>query len=558
MWPAIALALLAVDYGPLPGFTPKPSSTVVIGDPAGPLDHSRVDDTTNITAQVVTDVLLRQRLAPSHPQYLSDTDLLYRRYIWMPPWANASWLGVHITQVNSVCSSLRNDVLVQPEILENGRLVAWDLRKLAPDHNDLQLLLITWRSMSVQEPYFHVEVPAIVGTVATYPHEHIDGKVYHARKFVPAPHVLEGYTFLEKVTHCFAPLLRADDFLRRISSTQENGRYYHFMTFIRHGKRLNEREIDALFGISINLSRFVKGDDRAAMFQSAVSGKTRTVEQNKGALGYKRTTYDINDGDVDPFRHGIYNLLDFVNKARGKEIIYERANGLYAYMLTDGVGNLVDVAPSTIATDHMVPAPHSANLYPSISCIRCHGPTGGVQLVRNEVPTLLGGNVGDIDLFDDLSSAADREATIARIVGLYAAGDKFQEDLFTSKSRYADAVFRCTDGLGAKEEDTTVKFASELSSQFGRYWYSQDLFNGNVNADVAMLELGIQVKPGEGPITMRRVMPYRRADLVIDGNTVELTDPALGALKRGLSIRRQDWQRVYAYAAYLMSQYRKE
>ena len=39
------------------------------------------------------------------------------------------------------------------------------------------------------------------------------------------------------------------------------------------------------------------------------------------------------DEDVDAERHPIYELLDFVNRARGKEIIFERSNGLLGYLL---------------------------------------------------------------------------------------------------------------------------------------------------------------------------------------------------------------------------------
>ena len=511
-----------------------------------------------IPNQCFKDVTIRSALPPDHSAYLSPDDLLFRRYVWLPPWMTNDDLQVHILAVNLACNN--SGLLVEPEILEDGWLVAWDLRKLARDQADLLNKLIVWRSLGVKEPFFHAEVPKILGgAVACPPFEHIDGKTYHARRFVPAPHVAARYAELEVRLNCFAPLLRADDFLRRVMSTIEGGRYYHFAGFIIHGRRLTEAEIFAHVGLSVAVSRKVEGDDRAAMFMSSVTAKARVVEQLQGAVGRARITYDLFDDDDTVDRHPFYELLNFVERSRGKEIIYDKANGLFGFILTDGKGNLVDVGPQELVTDNQVPAPHTANLFPPLSCLRCHAPNGGVQAVRNEVPALFSGGPGEVDFFDDLSSGLTREEIVNRVAGLYAAGDEFQADLEESRNTFADAVFRITGGMNATAREKVVeKACNALSAGYARYWYADSLVTANVTPEDAALELGYRVKPGEGALVLRRIMPTNRVDVILDGRPIEFADPSIAALRRGLSIRRQDWNRVYPYAAFQATRDRKE
>lgn len=540
-----ALGQLDPSLGPLPGYVPEVWNSPRVSKqavPAGPFDYSRVPDTTDYVAWAVMDLELRKVSQPGCAPYLW--------YIAIPPWGDVKYVESCSFVMNSTLNM--TDLIVTPELSASGWLMVWDLRKLCPDPHDLERALIVRNAFHIKEPYFHAEYPVIFGgSIACRAFKHTDGRVYHGRKFVPAPHVERAYALLEHETQCFAPLLRADDFLRRMSSTIEGGLYYHAIGFIRHGKRLNQDEIFKLIGLDTAVSRGVRGDDRAAMFQSAVTGKARVVEQVQGAIGTARITVDIFTEDTGPERHAIYQLLDNVAKGRGKEIIFERANGLFGYLLTDGAGKLVDVAPPNLVSDHRVPDPHEKQLFPMMSCVRCHGPTGGIQLVRNDIPQLLGGGVGDLDFFDDVKSHADRYAIVDRITGLYAAGDTFQVKLQESRNRYADAVFRATKGSGIRGEvDVATRAAEVYSRQISEYWYADSPVHGNMSADEACLELGTRVKTGEGAAVLRQIVPYNRADVIIDGRPVEFADPAIGALKQNLTIRRQDWERVYPYAAY--------
>jgi hypothetical protein len=545
-----AIVMLAtmgqIDYPTLPGFVPSRAAAPAIATPApppAPVEATRVPDTTDAVAWAVQDLLLRQ-----------PHDRPFLRYLWVPPWGDVSWHQVNSFLVNSAIS--QSSVIVLPEGVAGGWLILWDLRRLAPKDADLKRLLIVWDALAKGEPYFHVQLSKAVAC-RSFPY--IDGKTYNARTTVPAPHVAEGYGLLERETGSFAPLLRADDFLRRVSSTIEGGLYYHFIGFIRDGRRLSEAEIFKLVGLDVSLSRTVEGDDRAAVFQSAVTGKPRTVEQVQGAIGKARITYDLFDEDVDASRHAIYELIDSVNRSRGKEIIFERSNGTFGYILTDGDGKLVDVAPPNLVSDHQTPAPVTKQLFPPLSCIRCHGPEAGVKTVRNDVGTLLGGGQhGDVDLFDDLASGANRQATVDRLAGLYAAGDAFNVEADLSRSRFSDAVWRATRGMSVSgAEKVAQKAAATLAAQYADYWYPRTPVEAAVNADRFCLELGYRVPPGKGAAFLQQTLKPQRADFTVNGIPIESADPSLAALRRGLTVRRQDADRVYPYAAFQILESRK-
>ena len=555
-----AFACAADPHSPLPppqmpGFAPlerRPQAPQKLTPPAGPIDAARVPIAADAAAWALQDIKLRTTL-PSHPGY-DPHCAPFIRYLWVPPWGDISWHQTNSFIVNSTAS--RSPVMVLPESAANGWLIVWDLRRLATKEHELANLLVVWDSFAVNDPYFHCLLPH--GKVLpTREHTWIDGKTYKHRRFVPAPHVTPAYQLLEAATHSFAPLLRADDFLRRAISTQENGRYYELMGFVVGGKRLNRAEILEQVGLSIILSRKVEGDRRAAMFHSALSGKPRTAEQVQGAIGRASIVYDIFKEDISPERHPLYELLNFVDRSRGQEMIYELPNGLMGFVLFDGAGKLAIVAPPNLVADFTSPVPGTMELFPMISCLRCHAPEGGVKPCRNDVPALLAdGDRGDIDYLDEIFGKADRRAQVERATGLYAAGDKFKNTADLRRIDYADAVWKATNGMGVTgDENVTTKCFNAISAQYADYWYPRGLFEPNVTSDRAAMELGWKVPPGTGTAFLRQMMKPGRADVVIDGIPVEFADPSLGALKRGIGVRRQDWERIFFYAATISSEH---
>lgn len=550
---AFAFASLASAAGPLPppqmpGFAPlerRPQTPQALVFPAGPIDAARVPIANDASVWALQDLKLRQLTDPLCGRFI--------RYLWVPPWGDISWHQANSFIVNSTAS--RCPTIVLPDSAANGWLIVWDLRRLAPNEHDLVALHTVWDSFAINDPYFHVLLPD-GKTLPTREHDWINGQRYKSRRFVPAPHVTPSYQLLEAETHCFAPLLRADDFLRRAISTQENGRYYQLMGFTVGGKRLNRAEILENVGLSVLLSRKVEGDRRAAMFASSLSGKPRTAEQLQGAIGRASIVYDIFKEDVSPDRHPLYELLNFVDRSRGQELIYDLPNGLWGFVLFDGAGKLADVAPPNLVCDYTSPIPGTSELFPMISCIRCHAAEGGVKPVRNDVPALLAdGDRGDIDYLDEIFGKANRREQVARVTGLYAAGDKFKNTADLRRIDYADAVWKATNGFGVKgEEQVTTKCLNAVAAMYADYWHPRGMIEPAVSADRAALELGWKVPPGQGAAMLRQMMPPRRADVLIEGFPVEFADPSLGALKRGIGVRRQDFERIFAYMATITSE----
>jgi len=458
-------------------------------------------------------------------------------YLWVGPNEDSKVAKINSLAVNS---ALSHSATIQiPELTASGRLIRWDLAKLAPRPEDFKRLVGIINDLSVGEPYWHVDLKALgLPAVKCDPFVWLDGKTYHATFSVPAPATAEAYRILQRETGLKTPLMRADYFLRRISSTIQGGRYYHARGFIRydeHGKerRLNETEIFALFGNDVKLSRKVEGDDRVGITISGVTGQARAVEFGQGAIGQWRITYDRFSDNERLGAHPLYNLLSVVEKADGRETIFEMPNGLLAYILTDGKGNLVDEAPNKLVTDHRTPVPHPAQLFPPLSCVRCHGPQGGVQRTPNDVARLLR-KPHDLDAFADFGGSGLAAVDIDRLAGLY--GGDFEPRSRHARNRYADATFTATRGLTAAEA------AAAWADQYESYWQTP------VTAERQLLDLG-WAKPRSPQATnkaLETLLVKQETDLLVFGQKATREDPLMPAPRLGVPIRRQDQERIFA------------
>lgn len=459
-------------------------------------------------------------------------------YVWGGPAQTTRTAKISSLSVNSGLS--HSSVMQFPALTADGRLFRYNLRHLCPKHDDLQLAIGVLNYLALNEPYWHLNLEELGRPpVKVAPFLWIDGKTYHTTFTVPSPTTAEAYSSLMRETGLLAPLLHHGDFLRRLSSTveAEGGIYYHAIGFKRHRKALNQVEIFATVGADSVLSRKVEGDDRVGIVRSGVTGDPRAVEAIQGAVGSVRVTYDLNDGKTrgSVRQHPLYNLLGIVEKADGKEIIVERSNGLFAYLLTDGKGKLVDVAPQALVTDHRVPAPHNANLFPPLSCVRCHAASGGVRNCPNDVPVLLS-RVGGVDVFDDLKARTPNEA-IDRLAGLY--GGQFDKRLTDARIRFGDAVFAATRGLTAQEA------GEEWAKQYGDYTYEL------IDAQQQLLELGYKARSPQAAIPMLRTLlePGKADSLLPSGQPFATDDPLIhapSASPRPISIPRYDFERTFA------------
>lgn len=457
-------------------------------------------------------------------------------YLWIGPEEDPNVAKINSLAVNSALS--HSSTIQLPDLTAGGRLIRWDLAKLAPKAEDFKRLVGVINDLSIGEPYWHVDLKAIgLPPVKCDPFVHIDGKTYHATFSTPAPATADAYRILQRETGLKTPLMRADYFLRRISSTVQGGHYYRargFITYDEKGKekRLNEAEILQILGASTAVSRRVRADDRVGIVRSDVTGQARAVEFIQGAVGPVRITYDRSGDNENVAAHPLYSLLDVVNKSDGRETIFELPNGLFGYIATNGKGELVDEVPANIATNHRTPAPYPGRLYAAIGCVECHAANGGVQRTPNDVARLLR-DPKDLDAFADLTGTGFTAEDIDRLAGLYS-GD-FERRAKESRDRYGDAVFTATRGM------TAAQAGAEWSRQFHRYWFDM------VNADQQLLELGWKARsPQAANRALTTLLEKTTIDAIINGQRISREDPLIVAPRKGIAIRRQDQERIFA------------
>jgi hypothetical protein len=403
-------------------------------------------------------------------------------YIWCPDWMVKDASHVVSFAINSTAS--RSSSMQLPAVLHGGRLLRWDLRRLAPKAEDRKAVAAVLAALYASEPYR--------GSGA---------------------------------------VVRADWMLARMLTTVEGGVYYDLSGIEKKPTRGTAQDAFlASVGANEQLVRSLDADVRVALFRSSITGKPRRVDVFVGvgsreSIGLVTITHDVTDEERRAAGHPVKNLLAFIDA--GREVIVHRNNGLLAYALFNNAGALVDSVPDNIAADHEVPKGHTTRLQAAVSCIRCHGPAGGYQPLRNDVRGLVRRGLVISD-----QTSKDLAADLDRLAGLYSGTPDKQ--LFRAMSDYADAVARAT---SARFDGKTI--AEAVSTTYGTYRYS------DVDAVVACRELGYEVQGGFALNMLRQLIELPDPP----AGTVVLDDPIILAMLDGKSVTRSDWESIYATAA---------
>lgn len=449
----------------------------------------------------------------------------FQRYVWIPPWGDPSWIGATNWAVSTAAS--HSQVIQLGQVLANGWMLRYDLRRLCPKVEQLAKLISTWDQLAIEDPYFHVPV-SNSGVKAAVLAPHLEQ---------PAAVALSG------LSASGGAIYRADWLLFRMLSTLEGGRYYDFLQVERRPKNGTAQAVWlASLGVYEAETQKLTADQRSAIFRSGVTGKPRRTDVFYG-LGrggnIVSVTHDLADEDINVRQHPIRNLLAFADRAR--EIIVQRPNGTHAFALFDGNGALQDSVPDNIARDTTVPGPHTARLQPAISCIRCHGPHDGWQPLGNDVTKVL---ASGLDVFSDLADAhRSRVQIVDTLVSLYAGDlDAADGPLGRARRDYLSTTFRIVGGprlndAGPKPTSVVAKVSEDIGRIYASYRY--DL----VTPERAALELGTKggtINDALGP--------------PIAGTAV---DPIIGTLRAGVSVNRADWETVYGDAALAANSFRK-
>ena len=452
---------------------------------------------------------------------VAPSDRPFQRYIWIPSFGDKRWIAAINFTINTAVS--HSSVIQLGAECANGWLLRYDLRRLAPSPQQLAKLIQTWDSLALQDSYFHISSSTL--GVSKLP------------AAILGPHLKQPEAVaLAGLNLSSGGIYRGDWFIAKALSTLEGGAYYEFLQIQRvvEKNRTPQGVFLASLGVFEEQTKLISGDERIAIFRSNVTSKARRADilyglGRRGALA--TITHDISDNDVQVEAHPLRNLLAFQDKAR--EVIVQKANGMHVFALFDNKGNFQDAVPPDIAADHLVPAPHTKNLQPAISCIRCHGPFDGYHPLLNDVQTLL---TSKLDVFTDLVDVNNsREAIIDRLAGLYSGQPDLPDaPLGRARRDYKAAVYKITQDSYPDEVSPVVAVSNHISEIYANYRYDV------VSPQKAALELGL----------------HSLDEFVIGEG--EAVDPVVGSLKAGISVNRSDYEHVYADMALQVSLTRKK
>lgn len=314
-----------------------------------------------------------RRLAPGqaqHVRYLSlnSTPEAGRARLWKV-------LSFH-------CNALSTSAdIILPALIPGtrGALARIDLRDYGWAHE-------TWEKLATVDPYFHAKVETKATEPVYWPGGvwPEDGRYYAPNTFRYHPKAARVNALapwldttaaaeLATLTGSAAPVVRADWLLWQtaINAQRDGAGYYTFL-----GVK-SRKDFETLAGYDKNLARKAKIVElHEAVADSTVTLQPRRIEVDRALSGHFYTTFD-NAKAVDD-RNPLRNLNGL--KFDATEFFCHLPNGLFAWGLANAQGELQDTAPDTIASDSSA---HGTDrrVHAGLSCVRCHGPHGGVQPV---------------------------------------------------------------------------------------------------------------------------------------------------------------------------------
>ncbi len=508
------------------------------------------------------------------------------RFVYLPPWADPEWIGVMDYAVNTACSQTR--VLYRADRHAGGWLLAYDMSKYARDEELLNLMAV-WDRLAIQDPYFHV--PAVNVQFISCKTCEGGGKLRFSDGSIGPCHVCNGRgkvkggspnvallaphlqaaiarhatdekknervdVLVTRMTASSGAIYRAD-WLLEMLLTSARGKYPEFrqIKFAKGESGLTPLEAHLKKrGFSVEASIKAGGEKGALMLISELHGKSRVILAVYGVASRTPlvSTYDFKDSRIRPDQQFIRNVVEFRGLADASEAFVPMPNGLLEYILSNSKGEFIRVAPSDVAIDHTKPDGHTKELEMGMSCVICHSPSDGYNLVRNDMELLLG---ADTDFFGDDFSFINRDGkkevlSRAEIVDLVAGrfGERIDEPdgvLGRARRDYSRAVGRVTDYKTQADGPSVVaRLGSKIKEIYHEYRYRR------INAERVCLELGVRVPPGTGISVLRKLVPVQVA-----GST---EDVLVSLLRNGAVIKRADMEAIYGEMARRSIEHRKK
>ncbi len=438
------------------------------------------------------------------------------RWLWCPAGSDAEYATACVA-LNVALN--RSTTPYRPPRMAGGALVAVDLGQLGDTVEDVAKVTQLWDSLAADEPYFtftqkvvtHDPKKKSADTVATV--------------VAPAPHLGEEGAYVG-----VGRVYRVDQFARRMLSSIDDGQYYAARNI---SSKTKMRDYLRSRGFDLDSAQQRLATDQLVTLSNVTSrvrvvklGQSQGVKPSKGR-GLVSITCDLADKPNDPNRNGFQSLLN--ESFDAFEIILTLATGQQEFTLWDGKENLLTEAAPNVATDSTVPKPFNARLQPAIGCIRCHGPTEGLQPLSSQ---FVFDNQGFGRVLADLSRGAkaiDQFRAIQTIRSRYGASqgevDHLLQDGRDSLARQYDFMdLKQAHGAKAAYEAT----ARVVNAYQYRWLNARDVDN----------ELGIDA--GADPVGAFNAAIPATADILPDGSA-----GILNRIRNGKEITRQEWEQTF-------------
>lgn len=443
---------------------------------------------------------------------------------------------------NAVLS--QSATLVVPRRLDGGRVLHFNLHELCPRKEDFDKLWKALQNLQEHEFYFsqpsatsqvkkvHRSVPRYLASDGNY-YDYVTETIVEHRKVEPGLHAGGAGPLLllrDMAGGNLLPIVRGDWLIATAWTSVDidgiKGSYYELAGIDRkpRGRTAFEGFLEKFGGDPKAVER-LRSDQRTVMI-SGVTKRFRRIDMFPSLAvrpefgpALITITRDLNNQSVDAKRHPLLNLLEFEDQAR--EIIAPGKNGLHRFLLTDGKGNVQDLAPDNVAVWRESPHPQSTQLINGISCLGCHGGNRGYNPTKNYVRELM--TDGFIPV-GDISSGLSYKEVYDRLRGLYDG--EFDLPLKAAANGYALAMDKATWGVFG------VKSVESASAECVRIWGDYFAF---LPPEQVLLELGYEYK---GKLPIKKVY-----DLVVPKVLDE--DGRIALPRSGLPMTRAEMHQIY-------------
>lgn len=356
----------------------------------------------------------------------------------------------------------------------------------------------------------------------------------------PAPYLPEQIQSVIQATGSRAPIVHADEFLRRaITQLDGFGMYYDFRR-IRKSNKPGVTDFDfiiaGLTGLTLDEATALRGRQTAIIQVSKVTGRQRMIWGVQAAQSKLGTNQGMVVVTADFAKNTPDHLKPWASLDKAQpvamEVFVELPNGQILTLLFQGyedgkfIGSLQDEAPASVATDHAAPGAEDRRINGWLSCMRCHvihnqqqGPW--IEFTSDMGKLLRDGRTN----FTTRDGLKDPES-LSNLVGELVA--RWQKPLRRGNEDYNEMLEYLTGDVQLGAEDTpAIRITGTLSTMYA------SAVHDRVDAARALRYAGLIVDPEAAPGIVREMLPpvpgqVRYADV-------------LGA---GLSITTESWRGI--------------